>query len=40
MEIDDEDKAILFLSLLSISFKNFKNEIPYGKEFIITLDEV
>lgn len=40
LKINDEDKALLLLSSLTRSFKNFKNTLIYDKEGIIILDEV
>src|SRR3954465_923163 len=40
VKIDDEDKALLLLSLLPRSFEHFKDALLYGKEGTITLDEV
>ena len=40
VKIDDEDKALLLLSSLPISFDHFKGSLFYGKEGTITLDEV
>lgn len=40
MKLDDEDRALLLLSSLLKSFQYFKDVIFYGKEDIITLEEV
>lgn len=40
VKIDDEDKVLLLLILLSRFFEHFKDALIYGKEDIITLDEV
>jgi len=38
--LEDEDKAILLLYALPRSFESFKDSILYGKEHIVTLEEV
>lgn len=40
VKIKVDDKALLWLSLLSRSFENFKDSLLYGKQCIIALDEV
>lgn len=40
MNTNDEDKTILLLSLLPISFDQFKDGLLYGKEGNVTLYEV
>lgn len=40
VKIDDDDKAKLLLNSLPISCDHFKDVFLYGKESIITLDEV
>lgn len=39
-EIENEDKALVFLSSLPRSLEHFKDSILYGNEGTITLDEV
>ncbi|KHN10159.1 Retrovirus-related Pol polyprotein from transposon TNT 1-94, partial [Glycine soja] len=40
VKLEDEDKALLLLNSLPKSFEHFKNEILYGKDQDITLEEV
>jgi len=40
VQLEDEDKAILFLCALPKSFKSFKDTMLYGKEGTVTLEEV
>jgi len=40
VHLEDEDKAILLLCALTTFFESFKGTMLYGKEDIVTLDEV
>jgi len=40
VQIEDEDKTILLLCALPISFESFKDTMLYGKEGTVTLEEV
>jgi len=40
VHLEDEDKTILLLCALPRSFKSFKDTMLYGKEDIVTLEEV
>lgn len=39
VKVGDEEKVILLLRSLPVSFKHFKDVLLYGKNGIITLDE-
>lgn len=40
VNLDDKDKTVLLLGSLPRSFKHFKDVTLFGKECIITLEEV
>jgi len=40
VQLEDEDKVILFLCALSKFFESFKDTMLYGKEGTVTLEEV
>lgn len=40
MKIDDNEKDLILLRSLPISFENYKNSLLYGKETTIIFDEV